>query len=195
MTLLIALFFVMLLEATPLDLGVVAQGLIDKSVAISVLIGVIYYMLRAFKENKKFYKELRDEDKVESSKEREELYATFSKQENEKKEMQKAFENTINTLLLNHKETISSIVENQSKQTSAFLEKSKATEMRLLDTIASKDEKLIAAYLQNVASVEKLGEMLKLFSEIQAEFTGKITESIHSKFEQIFQVLRSAKSS
>ncbi len=188
MTLLIALFFVMLLEATPLDLGVVAQGLIDKSLAISVLVGVVYYMIRASKENKKFYKELRDEDKTETAKEKEELYATFSKQE-------KAFEVTINTLLANHKETISSIVENQSKQTSAFLEKSKATEMRLLDTIASKDEKLITAYLQNIASTEKLGEMIKLFTEIQAEFTGKITESIHSKFEQIFQVLKSAKSS
>jgi hypothetical protein len=78
-------------------------------------------MIKASKDNKTFYKELRNEGRLEAEKEKEEFYATFSKQEEEKKEMQKAFEATINALLLNHRETVSSIVENHSNQTSAFL--------------------------------------------------------------------------
>lgn len=185
----LTMFFALLLD-TPLDLGVVAQGLLDKSIAISVLIGVIYYMLRASKESKDFYKSLRDEDKVESAKEKEELHATFSKQENEKKETQKYFENAIDTLMKNQKETIQSITEGQANQINSILNKHNTLELRLFDIIASKDLEILTAYKQNIASQEKLANLIKYFSESQAEYTGKITQSIDARFDQIFLLIK-----
>lgn len=193
MTFLNIFLFATLLTATPLDLGGVAQDIIDKSVAIAVLVGVIYYMLRAAKANRTFYKELRDEDKVESAKEKEELHATFAKQEDEKKITQKYFESAMDTLMKNQKEAITSIIENNTIQINSLSDKHSKVMDRLLSTIDAKDVEILTAYKKNIASQENLANLIKYFSESQAEHTGKITESIHSKFEQIFTLLRSAK--
>lgn len=180
-----------ILNASPIDLGLVAQGFLDKAPSLAILIGVIYYMLKAQKENKTFYegllkqaqeeyKILREEDKKEASTEKQELLAAFEKVEEREKETIRLHQERIETLTESHNNTVKAILEAEDKKNS----KQHALTERLLDTVKEKDNELISSYQLNIASSEKVGDLMKQFGERQAEQTGKIVSLLTSKLEQ-----------